>query len=373
MTPAQRLPGDSVLPDEWTRAQRVYRAFARHPAWSVALRGAVAAALAWVIAILLPDPFSEYPYYAPLGAVVATTGTVVRSAMTAVRATAAILLGAGVARLVDLVLEPGAASVALAVGLALLVSTWRVLGDMGLWAVTSALFVLILGQANPEEYVGAYSGLVALGAGVGVVINLLVPPLPLTPSEEALDQLRDVLVDQAEDLADGLDREHAPSSDEWPERQHSIDPVLSRARESVHRSGEAARANVRVRRYRRWVEAQRRRSRALLAVAAVVDDAVRLATEWERRDRDEVALGTALRPPAVAALRALAQALRTHGLEGADPGSLERLAEAIEHLRARVREVRAESEQDYFVAGALVLQLRRAHEALVLSARGADR
>ncbi len=370
-------PDDPVLPVRWSPAQRVYRAWARHPGWSVALRGAAAAAIAWLVGLVMPAPFSEYPYYAPLGAVVATTGTVVRSVRTAVQATGAILVGAAIARLVDLVLQPGAAAVAVAVGLALLASTWRLLGDMGLWSVTSALFVLILGQADPEGYVGAYGGLVALGAAIGVAVNLLVPPLPLTPSEEALDRLRDVLVDQLDTLADGLDREVPPSGDEWPERQRSIDPVIRQAKESVSQSDEARRANRRARRYQGWADAQRRRARALIAVAGVVDDLVRLSTEWERRDRDDVALGTALRPPAVHALRALAAALRDHGLHGLADAEQQALDDAVEDLRTRVREVQADSSQnhadsshDYFVAGAFVLELRRAGEELAVSGSG---
>lgn len=356
-----------MLPVRWSPAQRVYRTWARHPGWSVALRGAAAAAIAWLVGLVMPAPFSEYPYYAPLGAVVATTGTVVRSVRAAVQATGAILIGAAVARLVDLVLEPGAAAVAVAVGLALLASTWRPLGDMGLWAVTSALFVLILGQADPEGYVGAYGGLVALGAGIGVAVNLLVPPLPLTPSEEALDRLRDVLVDQLDTLADGLDSEVPPSGDEWPERQRSIDPVIQQAQESVSQSDEARRVNRRARRYGEWADAQRRRARALIAVAGVVDDLVRLAVEWERRDREEVALGKALRPAAVRALHALAAALRDHDLHGLGEPERQALDDAVEDLRVRVREVQAESDQDYFVAGAFVLDLRRALEELAVS------
>ncbi len=370
--PVQR-PGDPVLPIRWTRAQRVYGAWARHPAWSVALRGAVAAAIAWAVGLLMPEPFSDHPYFAPLGAVVTTTGTVVRSVRTAVQVTAAVLIGAAIARLVDLVLDPGMPAVALAVGAALVVSAWRALGSAGTWAVTSALFVLILGQADPEGYVGAYGGLVALGAAIGIVVNLLVPPLPLTPSELALDRLRDVLVDQLEAVADGLVLEVPPSSDEWPARQRSISPVLAQARDSVSDSREAARANRRARRYRTWAEAQRRRANALLEVADVVDDVVRLTAEWERRDRADVALGKALRPAAVVALHALAEALRSHDLDGADGEALERLEDATDELHQRVREVRARSEKDYFVAGAVVLEARRAQDALEVSGPGAGR
>src|SRR5690606_8575909 len=87
----------------------------RHPRWSLAVRGAIAAALAWFVGVLAPEPFSDYPYYAPLGAVVATPSTLARSVRESVQAVLAILVGAAIARVVDLALYPSAASVALVV------------------------------------------------------------------------------------------------------------------------------------------------------------------------------------------------------------------------------------------------------------------
>ncbi|WP_158068939.1 aromatic acid exporter family protein [Cellulosimicrobium sp. CUA-896] len=178
------------------------------PTWSTAFRTGIAAGLAWWVAWLLalavPDPFADYRYYAPLGAVVATSSTASRSVGQSIRATLAIVVGATAAALLDRLLPVDSLTIAVTVIVASLLAAWRTLGDMSQWTVTSALFVLVIGGTQDQsDYILAFLGLVVLGAAVGVLVNLVAPPLPLGPSEAALDQLRDVLADQLEALAGG--------------------------------------------------------------------------------------------------------------------------------------------------------------------------
>src|SRR5699024_12712832 len=58
-----------------------------------ALRAALTATLAWLITGFLPDPASDYPYYAPFGAVIATTLSLVGSIRESLQAIASIALG----------------------------------------------------------------------------------------------------------------------------------------------------------------------------------------------------------------------------------------------------------------------------------------
>ncbi|MEK8225967.1 hypothetical protein NKG05_07675 [Oerskovia sp. M15] len=251
------------------------------------------------------------PYYAPLGAVVATTSTVARSVRESLQAVAAIVVGALVARGVDLVLAPSALSIALVVAVATLVAGWGFLGEMGSWAVTSALFVLIIGNADKVGYMGAYVGLVVVGALVGIGINLLFPPLPLAASDVALARLRNALADQLEHLADGLDLDAAPSPEEWDERRLLLTPVLDRSRQSSARAKEAARANRRARRYAEATQAQSAQAEALALTSSVVADLTRLVTSWETLGRDDLAFGEPLRPLTRDALLAYADAVRS--------------------------------------------------------------
>src|SRR3712207_5602847 len=66
----------------------------RHPRLPLALKCAVAAALAWLLVLPLGGVADDYPYYAPLGAVVAVGTTVVSSVRASVQGLLALLLGA---------------------------------------------------------------------------------------------------------------------------------------------------------------------------------------------------------------------------------------------------------------------------------------
>ena len=355
-----------------------HRTWLRHPRWSLAAKGALAASVAWFVALLAPAPFSEYPYYAPLGAVLATTSTVVRSVRDSLQSVGAVLVGALIARTVALLPLPGPLELAVVVGLALLCVGWRVFGDMGDWAVMSAIFVLILGSGDGVDYVGSYAGLIVVGAAIGIGINLLLPPLPLTPSELAIGRLRDGIAEQVEVLANWLEERGPLDPDEWERRRQQLYPTIEGARAAVAQAREASRANVRVRvnGNGHWLASQTRRAGALSASAETVDDIVSLLVEWERDGLDEVALGYELRHEFAATLRAFAAALRAAvtrevadeaaagaaNHEAAD--AVSRLDESIAELRGAIRDNQRSSRKDAFVAGALVVHLTRGADAL---------
>lgn len=362
MTTARRLPA------------ALHHAWVLHPRWSLALRGALAAALAWTVAVVAPAPFSDYPFYAPLGAVVATTSTLARSVKESLQTIGALLLGAAIALAADVALPTGALSIALAVGVGLLCAGWRVLGNSGVWVANSAIFVLVLGRGEDAEYIGAFAGLVAVGAVIGAGVNLLLPPLYLTPSELALDRLRDALIDQLEELARWLESDGPLEPDEWERRRQGLGPTIEAAQAAVARTGEASRGNPRARRHGDRTQQQARRVATLGAAAGVVDETVRILVDWEPTGRDDVALGPHLRPELAIVLRALAGALRTpaagseqdgvaEGAAGAE-GPRAEFGRAVERLQDTVREARTASGEDLLVAGALVVVLRRGATAL---------
>lgn len=372
----------------------------------MALKASVAAAIAWYVGVLAPAPLSDYPYYAPLGAVIATSTTVARSVRETAQTTGAILLGVVVARLADAFLAPGALSIALVVALATVAAGWGRLGDMGAYVTTTALFVLVIGSSDPGSFVGAYAGLVVAGALVGIGVSFLFPPLPLSPSDVALDGLRDTLADQLDALADGLRGERPPTSEEWDERRFALRPVLEKSRAAVAYAGEASRGNWHARRYSAWSVAQARRSELLERHATLVDQVTSLVAEGETHGTHEPALGPDLRPLTADALAAYARALRAEARGGyasvhagrsearqperaaptdGDPRSdataheeaaqeeapqeeagdeqespAATLAEAVDALRGAVREQRSRREADFLTAGALVLSLDRA-------------
>ncbi|WP_171905308.1 FUSC family protein [Cellulosimicrobium cellulans] len=361
------MPTLRTAPDPRTAVRhRVFRAvrfLATHPVWAVALRSGIAAGLAWwvawLLALVVPDPFADYRFYAPLGAVVATSSTAARSVSQSVRATLAIVVGAATATIADRLLPIDSLTVAITVVVASLLAAWRTLGDMSQWTVTSALFVLVIGGPQDQSsYIVAYLGLVVLGAAVGVLVNLVAPPLPLGPSEAALDELQDVLADQLDALADGLHGDRAPRAEEWEERRRGVAPAVEGARRAADEAREAQWLNVRARRQRERLREQLDRSERLSVTTGVVTDLVRVLTEGEREDVDDQVLGVRLRHPTAEALSALAVVVRDG--EHADRAPAR---EAVHELRtALARERSHGTGDDYLAAGAIVLDIERALE-----------
>lgn len=345
------------------RVSRSVHYLATHPGWATALRSGIAAGLAWWVAwlvtLVVPDPFADYRYYAPLGAVVATSNTAARSLSQSYRAPIAIVLGAGVAALVDELLPTDSLTIAVTVVAASLLAGWRALGDMSQWTVTSALFVLVIGGTQDRsDYVVAFVGLVVLGAAVGVLVNLVAPPLPLGPSEAALDELRDVLADQLDALAGGLHGDRAPRPDEWEERRRAVAPAVEDARLAAEQAREAEQLNVRAKRNRLRLRHQQDRSERLTETTTVVTDLVRILTEGEREDVDNQVLGAHLRYPTAEALSALAVVVRDGDHADRAPAY-----EAVHALRRALAEQREHGTgDDYLAAGAVVLDIERAIE-----------
>lgn len=307
---------------------------ARRPWVARALRTTGAAVLAWVLVGLVPGPWSDYPYYAPLGAVIATSATVHASARRSAQAVLAIALGVVVARVTDALALPELAGLAVVVLAGVLLSGWPLLGDSGSWVPTSALFALVIGATDPVGYVSAYVGLTLAGALIGVGVNLLVPPLPLTPAERALDRLRTATAEHLDALAAAVRDDGLPLPGAVPLRA-----VRAATTAAVADAREAARGNWTARHYRSWRERQDRHAAALDRAAEVALD-VRRAVETARtvtaadaaRAREETSpvvpfavragddeRGAALRESTAAAVAAGAALVRVLGTEdGAD-------------------------------------------------------
>jgi len=297
--PDRPPPAPARLPRARAATSATSRFLAARPWLTRAVRTTGAAVLAWLLVGLVPGPWSDYPYYAPLGAVVATSVTVRGTTRKSAQAVLAIALGAVVARLTDTLGLPALAGLAVVVLVGVLLSGWRVLGEMGSWVPTAALFVLVIGDTDPVGYISAYVGLTLVGALVGVGVNLLVPPLPLTPAERALERLRAETAQLLDDLAAAVRDDELPAPGDARLRS-----ARAAAAGAVADAREAARGNWTARHYRSWRERQDRHAEALDAAAVVALDVRRAVltartvhAAGARRD-DEPALPVPIVPPA---------------------------------------------------------------------------
>ncbi len=325
----------------------------------MAMKAATAAALAWLVVLPIGGVADDYPYYAPFGAVIAVSATVARSWRVSVLSIAGIVVGAalafGGARLpIAPVLE-----LALVVGGGVVLAGWARLGPGGEWVPLAGVFVLIIGGTDRVGFVMAYVGLTALGALIGIGLNVLWPPLPLIAADGALDRLRETLAQQLDALAGGVSQGDARTGATWQQLRDAVGPRTDDMRARALEASEARWANWRARRWQGESDRQFRSAQAMARLALLVEDLTMLVVDSEREDRETAQLRPALRPPAADALRSTASLVRDRS-DTAAAGRIAAAEEAVQRLASAIIDVQTESEAaDSFVAGAIVSSLRR--------------
>ena len=327
----------------------------------------LAAALAWLLAMPLWGVADDYPYYAPLGAVIAVTSTVAGSVRESLQGLAGIAAGAVIAFGALATSLPVVVDIALVVLLGSAVSAWRGFGSKASWVPISALFVLIIGREDAVEYALGYLGLVGLGAAVGIAVNVVFPPLALAPMADSIRRLRTVLADQLEDLAAGLLSEEPLTPAQWRERQRAVRPTTEELQRVLRHATDAHRANGRARRWDETAESRYQQARALQQVAFLIEDLTALVIDQEHAERQSVALGPRLRPHAAHVLQEMAEALRAVDVQRAPYDELRTADEAVNRLVEEIRDERVRSDSDLFAAGTVVSGVRRSLASLVPS------
>ena len=340
----------------------------RRPAVQRGVRAAVAAALAWQVAVLLPPLLSEYAYYAPLGAVIAVHPTIADSASAAWRSVLAILTGFALAvALYELTrAAPNAFTIALIVAAAIAVEQWRLWREQASWVSFAAVLMITVGLDDPGAYVLRYAGLTLLGAAIGVLVTtVLFPPLQLTRAVEQIATARSLLATHLEEIAAALREGRVPDPAEWTGRAAGLDRALDRMRTAEAQVERARRANPRARRWRGRAAGIREESRAVDRVAVLVDDLTSLVVELEphRRGIDRVEAGTGW--VLADALGGLAGVVRTphHSTDGTTPDRRdEQIAAAeaaLDRLATLLRTAQPADEDGFFALGAVAVGVRR--------------
>ena len=352
------------------------RAFSwRHPRVVLALRTGLAAGLAWLLVQPGGGFVRDYPYYAPLGAMVATSTSIVGSLRSSAQAVSAIAVGVGLALAIRATPIPEPLALVVGIVVAMLVSALPWFGPMASWVPFAVLFELIAGADDPWRYAAAYGGLTAFGALVGVAVNLALPQLPLTPAVRAQEHLRRRLADQLDLLAEGLERNERLDEDDWARRRTDIDPDARRVEELLGNVLEARRGNWTARRWAEVTERRAEQARALLRLTGCVDEVIALVADvrvpLHGSDRRE----TAVRCATAAAFHEVAGMLRSpdeipqeDGEEGtesedAGPKPVRRATAAVEALRRQAALACAEGGDQYLAAASVAVSLHQAVEA----------
>lgn len=327
-------------------------------------RAALAAVLAWLVVQPFGGLVDQYAYYAPLGAVVAVTATVLGSARESMQSILAMAIGVGLAAVTIPMPQVLALLVVVGVGSVVATGPWFAwLGTAGSLTPVTGMFVLVIGGDEPWSYAAAYLGLTTVGALIGLVLNLSWPPLPLGSEDAVFDRMRVGLAEQLEAISEGLAGDRPPTPEEWAARKHEVELLVTELREMATHAGEARKANWRARR-RGAIDARYEEALSYERLAFLVADLRDLLSEQEHNERERVALGPRLRPYAARALRDLATALcETHG-RVVDAEALARAETSVDALVHAMRGVRLVTGDDLLTAGAVVTTVGRTLAAM---------
>ncbi|MFE6510500.1 hypothetical protein ACFVDI_11980 [Nocardioides sp. NPDC057767] len=350
-------PAVTPATERWARI----RARVRRLPWGQTLTTGTAGAIAFWVGAVFPGPAGEFPYYAPLGAVVAMSSTVMGSVRKSVQSIVSIWLGSAIALAVGAVLSPSPATVALVIAVGTIAGTWSWLDDTGHWVPTAALFVLIIGTEDPVAFVSAFGGLTLIGAAIGVLMTVLFPQLPLAPMERAITEVRAEVLVQLRRLAHALHEDRPPTAHEWSDYRAQLEPAVQNMRAARQLVVEASRANRRREPHRLRLERQLAQAADLERVCFLVEDLTQLLEEEERAENDQVGLGPELRPHTARALFALADLVQSGDGRTAEPGVKTDAQDALSALVDQIQDVRVSDSADdeLFTAGSVVTTIRR--------------
>ncbi|WIE64655.1 FUSC family protein [Curtobacterium sp. MCLR17_036] len=329
-----------------------------------AAKAAGAAALAWFVALQVPGVASEYPYYAPLGAVVAMQTTVFAGLRSGVQTLIGIALGIVVAGFTMWIGDPGIIAVALAVGIGVLVGGFRVLGEGSTWVSTAALFVLLVGGAHAEGYSLGYLVQMAIGVVIGLVVNFTVfPPLHFWDAEHRIDEVNDVLAEHLDGLAhvvDGGDRDEAA----WDRQQDRLDRAIADVRARVSIAHESRRINPRgaLRGSRARLQRDGARFRALERVAWYTTDLTELVARSGPVSANLGRPDPAFTEPLAHALRQVACTIRGECPPEEGDRAIEGLEQALDASREDPSQVAVTSSALVALRGIVESERRATHD-----------
>ncbi|MBC9733280.1 aromatic acid exporter family protein [Nocardioides marmotae] len=351
-------------PTELLRRARV--ATWLHPRWLLALKTALAAGLAWLLVQPVGGDLGQYHYYAPMGAAVAMSTTVVGSVRTSLQTIVAIAIGAAIATGVGALDAPGWLALGLTIAVATLIAGLHLLGSMGGWVLVAALFVLVIGGRDPGAYVAAYLGLTAFGALVATAVNALLPQLPLAPVARAQARLRHRLAAELDGLAEALLGEDVVHESTWEEQRRRLEPHLTSLRELVAEADDARRANWRAGRWSQTADRRYTQARALERLAGCVDEVSVLVSDQRSAVHADEESARELRETMARAMRAVATMLRSadedpveEDADDAPTVDAERTVAELGLLVARL----ASLDDKHLPAAAVWVNLERAVEA----------
>lgn len=344
---------------------RWVRVWIAHPRLSLALKSALAVSIAWFIAHFMPGVTDEYPYYAPVGALVSMYPTLMSSVRNGIQTLAGLVTGMLLAGAVILLAEPNLVTVGLVVGVGVLLAGNTRFGAGREYIPLTALFVLIIGGQNADAYSIGYLAQMVVGVAVGLAVNfLIVPPLATDAAEEKLAEFRLILARHLDDIGTALTEHWPPETVQWSRQSSALIDTAAAVREAIRLSTDSRKGNPRARRHPR-------------DTALDEDDLQKIETiTFHIRDLTDVLVGAvwgsplqltlepAICPPLSDAMHAVAEVLKSSATDRDRSARLTRANEAIVTLTTNVWDGARDHNQELGAAVVATMDLKRILTAL---------
>ncbi|MBG6237527.1 uncharacterized membrane protein YgaE (UPF0421/DUF939 family) [Mycetocola sp. CAN_C7] len=331
-----------------------------HPRLLLAVKTGVAVGIAWLIAPLMPGVADDYPYYAPLGALISMSPTLMSSVKHGVQTLAALAIGILLAGIVIFLAEPNVITISLVIGVGVLIAGSRWLTTGGDYVAVAALFVLIVGGQNADAYSIGYLVQMSVGITVGLAVNMIVlPPLNFSAAVLQLASFRTQLSTHMREIAAALVETWPPEHEQWAGRSGALAETADEVRAAVRHADESRRLNPRARLHQRDLNRDYEDLTALETMTFHVRDltGVLSASIWEGPFPAELPEG--LREPLSTTLCAVADVLIARN-DGKDlTPSVTAADDALVTLLARLDDQSDLSPSSLSPAASVAMDLRR--------------
>ena len=341
MVPPENAAGSPPsLPRRWARnVSRAVSATLLWPRLQLALKAALAAGIAFAIAPYMPGSAAEYPYYAPLGALVAMYENVAGSMRQGLQTLVGLAIGVGLAFMLFSLGQPTPLTVAVVMGLGVVLAGLPKIGSGRDWIPTAALLVLLVGGHNPDTFSFGYLFQMAVGVTVGIVVNLLVfPPLHFRAAALSIAELRQALAQQLWDMGKALKESWPPEHQDWSRRSEALAAHARAVRLAVEKADASRQANPRRRLHPRDMELDYRNLRDLERLTFHVQDVTQVLSDVIWAQDTPFVVPDAYAAPLGDAMASVGDVL--HALEDEQPDRQAELAASadatINELTARI-------------------------------------
>jgi uncharacterized membrane protein YccC len=362
MNPKQRDEAKpSLARGLWETVASSVSAAVSGPRLQLAAKAGLAAGLAFLIAPLMPGAAAQYPYYAPLGALVAMYENVSGSMRQGLQTLVGLGLGIGLAFLLVSFSDPTPITVAVVMGLGVLLAGFPRLGAGRDWIPTAALLVILVGGHNPDDFSFGYLVQMGVGVTVGIAVNLLVfPPLHFNAAALSLAELRWALAQQLSDMGDAMKEKWPPEHEEWSLRSEEFAQAARGVRAAVRKADASRQANPRRLRHPRDMDKDYTDLRGLERVTFHIQDMTEVLADviWNKEAPFVIPLPYS--EPLAGALHAVGEVLRSMEDEQPDRQN-ERIAEATAAFDALAARIAAEevNPDEPSAAESILLSLHR--------------